>query len=54
MSVCTFLIQATGGGMSTADTLHDVGTKIFLVGLILQLISFALFSCLCVVFWFRV
>ncbi|EJD44764.1 RTA1-domain-containing protein [Auricularia subglabra TFB-10046 SS5] len=46
----TFLIQATGGGISAAaDTLkmNKVGSRIFLVGLILQLVSFAIF---CVVF----
>lgn len=40
--------------MSTSDTMHDTGSNIFLAGLILQLISFTLFTCLYLVFWFRV
>ncbi len=40
--------------MSTADGMHNTGTSIFLAGLILQLISFALFTLLYLVFWFRV
>jgi hypothetical protein len=52
--IITFCIQATGGGMSTADGMHNTGTSIFLAGLILQLISFALFTLLYLVFWFRV
>lgn len=40
--------------MSTSDSLHTVGTNIFLAGLCIQLASFFFFSCLWVVFLFRV
>lgn len=40
--------------MSTSDTMYIVGPRIFLVGLALQLISFALFTLLYLVFWWRV
>lgn len=50
----TFLIQASGGGISTSANLHSVGTNIFLAGLVLQLASFLLFSVLCAVFIIRV
>jgi len=53
-AVITFCIQAAGGGLSTSQTLHDVGSNIFLAGLALQLASFFLFSCLWAVFLFRV
>ncbi|GMK58928.1 hypothetical protein CspeluHIS016_0603700 [Cutaneotrichosporon spelunceum] len=52
--IITFCIQAAGGSMSTSDGLHKVGSNIFLAGLILQLMSFALFSMLYVIFLFRV
>ncbi|KAG8908582.1 hypothetical protein FRC01_007327, partial [Tulasnella sp. 417] len=46
--VVTFLIQAAGGGTSTSQNLktRDLGQKIFLVGLILQLVSFFFFTTL--------
>lgn len=40
--------------MSTSDTLHTVGTNIFLAGLVLQLASFTLFTVLVIVFIYRV
>lgn len=53
--ICTFLIQASGGGMSAAGgNLHDIGTKIFLAGLIIQLASFFTFSCFWILFLYRV
>lgn len=40
--------------MTTADGMQTTGTNIFLAGLILQLISFALFTTLYLVFLLRV
>lgn len=54
--VCTFLIQAAGGGLSTAQDakLRDVGSKIFLAGIALQLASFAFFTGVYLMFAWRV
>lgn len=40
--------------MSTSDTLHTVGSNIFLAGLVLQLASFALFTVMVIIFIYRV
>ncbi|KAJ7508286.1 RTA1 like protein-domain-containing protein [Mycena galericulata] len=52
----TFLLQATGGGMSSSSTIStaDLGNKITMVGLCLQLASFALFTVLILVFGWRI
>ncbi|KAE9395155.1 RTA1-domain-containing protein [Gymnopus androsaceus JB14] len=52
--VITFWIQAGGGALSVNLKLSLVGTKIVIVGLILQLVSFALFTIMLIVFGFRV
>ncbi len=53
--ILTFLIQAAGGGLSTShDTQsRETGSRIFLAGLALQLVSFAIFTFLWAVFGFR-
>ncbi|KAK0538031.1 hypothetical protein OC834_000603 [Tilletia horrida] len=45
--VTTFLIQAGGGGMQTAPSLSDIGSKIFLAGIILQGLSYIIFLGCC-------
>ncbi|KAF5388158.1 hypothetical protein D9615_000468 [Tricholomella constricta] len=55
--VTTFLIQAAGGALSaSANSLHTnyVGSRIFLAGLIAQLVSFVSFTCLYILFLYRV
>ncbi|GAA6031683.1 hypothetical protein JCM8097_001932 [Rhodosporidiobolus ruineniae] len=53
--VITFLVQAAGGGASAGNgEIAKVGPKIALVGLIVQLVSFGLFTCLLLVFAYRV
>ncbi|KAJ7144110.1 RTA1 like protein-domain-containing protein [Mycena epipterygia] len=55
--VTTFLLQSSGGSLTANKnnaSLANLGNKIILVGLILQAISFVLFSCVLVVFGWRV
>ncbi|KAE9395150.1 RTA1-domain-containing protein [Gymnopus androsaceus JB14] len=52
--VITFLIQASGGGLSVNQKSSSVGIKISLIGLILQLVSFGLFTTMLIAFGFRV
>ncbi|KAG6865305.1 hypothetical protein C0991_003607 [Blastosporella zonata] len=55
--ISTFLIQAAGGGLSASAkslTLNKTGSRIFLVGLILQLVSFATFIAIYGIFLYRV
>ncbi|KAJ3485777.1 hypothetical protein NLI96_g4729 [Meripilus lineatus] len=54
--VITFLIQAAGGSVSVSNNPSTAlaGSRIFLVGLALQLVSFILFSILYIVFLYRV
>ncbi|KAL7410356.1 RTA1 like protein-domain-containing protein [Mrakia frigida] len=55
--IATFLVQAAGGGVSTAKgnpELVVTGTKIFLAGIILQLISFFFFTMLTLHFAYNV
>ncbi|KAJ7503434.1 RTA1 like protein-domain-containing protein [Mycena galericulata] len=54
--VTTFLIQGVGGSMLTSTKINTInlGNKIVLVGLGIQLASFALFTTLAVSFGFRV
>ncbi|CCO37308.1 Protein RTA1 [Rhizoctonia solani AG-1 IB] len=51
--IVTLLIQASGGSMSTSEELSDIGTKIFLTGLIIQLISFVFYMGVFAVFIYR-
>ncbi|CCO37309.1 Protein RTA1 [Rhizoctonia solani AG-1 IB] len=51
--IVTLLVQAAGGGMAAMQSLSDIGKKIFLIGLIVQLISFALYMCVYAVFLYR-
>jgi hypothetical protein len=51
--ICTFLIQAAGGGMTAMEKYAATGEKIALIGLIIQCISFGLFWVLLIVFAFR-
>ncbi|KAJ8086698.1 hypothetical protein PM082_005521 [Marasmius tenuissimus] len=54
--VITFLIQAAGGGTTTANDLDliRIGSKIFLAGLALQLASFVVFTAMYLIFLYRV
>ncbi|KAG8729763.1 hypothetical protein FRC11_008074 [Ceratobasidium sp. 423] len=51
--ITTLLVQASGGGMSVMESLSDIGKKIFLIGLIVQLISFILYMGVFAVFLYR-
>lgn len=51
--VITFWIQAAGGGLTAQASMADIGQKIALVGLVLQLLSFLLFCVLLVSFGWR-
>lgn len=53
--VVTFLLQMSGGGMGAiAGNIAKLGQKISVVGLVLQLISFAFFTVVILVFGWRV
>ncbi|KAJ3986786.1 RTA1 like protein-domain-containing protein [Lentinula detonsa] len=52
--VITFWVQASGGGMSVNSNLSSAGTTVAMIGLVLQLISFALFTLLLISFGFKV
>ncbi|GAA5855470.1 hypothetical protein JCM8547_007845 [Rhodosporidiobolus lusitaniae] len=53
--VITFLVQAAGGGASAGSgEIAKVGPKIALVGLIIQLVFFGMFTLLLIVFAYRV
>ncbi|KAJ7134562.1 RTA1 like protein-domain-containing protein [Mycena epipterygia] len=55
--VTTFFLQSSGGGLTATKnnaTLANLGNKIVLIGLTLQAVSFLLFSCVLVVFGWRV
>ncbi|CAE6476371.1 unnamed protein product [Rhizoctonia solani] len=51
--IITLLIQASGGGMSAMESMRNIGKTIFLIGLIVQLISFILYMGVFVVFLYR-
>ncbi|KAG8929494.1 hypothetical protein FRC02_005508 [Tulasnella sp. 418] len=53
--VVTFLIQAGGGGISASRSTssRELGEKLFVVGLILQIVSFIFFCILFAVFMYR-
>jgi len=55
--ITTFLIQACGGALSISandEPLALAGSRIFLAGLALQLLSFSIFSCIFITFLYRV
>ncbi|KAJ7505671.1 RTA1 like protein-domain-containing protein [Mycena galericulata] len=54
--VCTFLVQAIGGSMTTSNKISTInlGNTIVIVGLGIQLASFGLFTILMIVFGLRV
>ncbi|KAJ7769928.1 RTA1 like protein-domain-containing protein [Mycena metata] len=52
--VTTFLLQSSGGGLSVIKSLANVGNTIALIGLIMQALSFLLFTVVLLVFGFRV
>ncbi|KAJ3762047.1 RTA1-like protein [Lentinula raphanica] len=55
--ITTFLIQAIGGAMSISandEPLALAGSRVFLTGLALQLLSFLVFTCIFLVFLYRV
>ncbi|KAF8220825.1 RTA1-like protein [Tricholoma matsutake] len=55
--ITTFLIQAVGGSLTTSTTsphLPVIGSRIFLAGLVLQLLSFSAFTSIYLVFLYRV
>ncbi|KAG6916826.1 hypothetical protein DXG01_005211 [Tephrocybe rancida] len=52
--VLTFLVQAAGGGLSASASGSTLGARIFLAGLILQLVSFAVFIVIYGIFLQRV
>ncbi|KAJ6550058.1 RTA1 like protein-domain-containing protein [Mycena capillaripes] len=54
--VCTFIIQAIGGAMITSSKINTInlGNKIVIAGLSVQLVSFGLFTTLTLVFGLRV
>ncbi|CAE6497662.1 unnamed protein product [Rhizoctonia solani] len=51
--IVTLLIQAAGGSMATNVSIANIGSKIFLVGLIIQLISFCGYMVVFAVFLYR-
>ncbi|CUA69523.1 Protoporphyrin uptake protein 1 [Saccharomyces cerevisiae S288c] [Rhizoctonia solani] len=53
--IFTFLLQAAGGGMMTGDNanMRNIGNKLFLVGLIAQLVSFLVYTLIFGVFVYR-
>ncbi|KAJ3710748.1 RTA1 like protein-domain-containing protein [Lentinula raphanica] len=52
--VITFWVQAAGGGMSVNSSMASAGTTVAMIGLVLQLVSFGLFTLLLISFGFRV
>ncbi|KAE9410615.1 RTA1-like protein [Gymnopus androsaceus JB14] len=55
--ITTFLIQACGGALSISandEPLALAGSRVFLAGLALQLLSFSIFTCIFLVFLYRV
>jgi hypothetical protein len=54
--ITTFLIQATGGSISTANDINTAitGSHIFLAGLVLQLASYTFFTCVYLVWLTKV
>ncbi|KIY49274.1 RTA1-domain-containing protein [Fistulina hepatica ATCC 64428] len=54
--ITTFLIQAAGGGLSTTQNYNMslAGSHIFLAGLALQLLSFFIFTCVYLLFLYRI
>ncbi|KAJ4313951.1 Lipid-translocating exporter-like protein rta1 [Neodidymelliopsis sp. IMI 364377] len=51
--VVSFFMQAGGGGMMAQASMANMGQKIMLIGLFVQLIFLGLFVCISIVFWIR-
>ncbi|KAJ7794398.1 RTA1 like protein-domain-containing protein [Mycena olivaceomarginata] len=51
--VITFLLQAAGGGLMSSGSMASMGNKIIMLGLSLQLASFAIFTAVLMLFGFR-
>ena len=51
--IIAFLMQAGGGGMMAQEGNTDLGQKIMLIGLFVQLIFFGLFLIISIIFWKR-
>ncbi|KAF2174404.1 hypothetical protein K469DRAFT_691718 [Zopfia rhizophila CBS 207.26] len=51
--VLAFLLQAGGGGMMAQSNIADLGQKVMLIGLFVQLLFFGFFLVISLVFWMR-
>ncbi|WWC86355.1 uncharacterized protein L201_001228 [Kwoniella dendrophila CBS 6074] len=51
--VFTFLIQGSGGGLSTKGDSAELGSRLFLIGIAAQMVSFVIFTILWAVFGLR-
>jgi hypothetical protein len=51
--VVSFFMQAGGGGMMAQASMADMGQKIMLLGLFVQLLFLGFFLCISLVFWQR-
>jgi hypothetical protein len=51
--VLAFLLQAGGGGMMAQSSMADMGQKIMLLGLFVQLLFFGFFLIISLIFWKR-
>ncbi|KAJ7883621.1 RTA1 like protein-domain-containing protein, partial [Mycena leptocephala] len=51
--VITFLLQAAGGGLMSSASGAKLGDTIIMVGLVLQFVSFAIFTCVLLLFGYR-
>ncbi|KAJ7898502.1 RTA1 like protein-domain-containing protein [Mycena leptocephala] len=51
--VITFLLQAAGGGLMSSASGAKLGNTIIMVGLVLQFVSFAIFTCVLLFFGYR-
>ncbi|KIR43653.1 integral membrane protein [Cryptococcus deuterogattii 99/473] len=56
ISVITFLIQGSGGGLSASSSTGsaELGAHLFLAGIAIQMVSFIFFSCVWITFGIRV
>ncbi|KAJ7780593.1 RTA1 like protein-domain-containing protein [Mycena maculata] len=55
--VTTFFLQSSGGGLTATKnnpSIANIGNKIVMIGLILQAVSYLLFTCVLIVFGWRV
>ncbi|KAI9167697.1 Protein RTA1 [Paramyrothecium foliicola] len=49
----SFLLQAGGGGVMAVPSMADMGQKVSIIGLVIQLIFLALFLAVALIFWKR-